>query len=494
MAEEFSVIRPASPAASPTLRDLLGVLFRQRRTVLISFVGILLVSIAYAVIAPSYQAHMQLLIRRGRLDPVVTPTPTAPPQFDRPEVSEEELNSEAEILKDREILARVVQQAGLAKIRHFWQWPESDPEVRTARAVNRLAQELGAEPLHKTNLIAVSYRSSDPQLAATVLKVLAHVYLEKHREVQRPSGESRFFEEQVSQYRHALENAEWDLLDFTRDRGVVSAALERDMALQKLSDAETSYRAVRVEIGETEQRIRALESKLASFPERATTQMRTFQNPELQEKLKSKLLELELKRTELLTKFSPSYRLVQEVETQIGEAKAALEGEELAPLWDQTTDRDPNYEWSKSELAKAQVELQALQARAASLNAVLADCRQSARDLGQNAIRQQDLLREMKASEENYLLYVKKREEARIGDALDAGGILNVAIAEEPSVPALPARSPWTVGLLGLLLAGTVSTGLAFASDYLDPAFRTPDEVVLCLGTPVLASLPRKSA
>jgi capsular polysaccharide biosynthesis protein len=43
------------------------------------------------------------------------------------------------------------------------------------------------------------------------------------------------------------------------------------------------------------------------------------------------------------------------------------------------------------------------------------------------------------------------------------------------------------------VLASTFSTGLAFAADYLDPAFRTPDEVIAYLGAPVLASLPRKS-
>ncbi|HEY7615820.1 MAG TPA: hypothetical protein VH744_03380, partial [Terriglobales bacterium] len=92
-----------------------------------------------------------------------------------------------------------------------------------------------------------------------------------------------------------------------------------------------------------------------------------------------------------------------------------------------------------------------------------------------------------------YLLYVNKREEARIGDALDQEGILNVSIAQQPTVPALPTRSTFSVGLLGLVLAGTLSTGLVFAADYFDPAFQTPDDVLAYLGTPVLASLPRRN-
>jgi uncharacterized protein involved in exopolysaccharide biosynthesis len=123
----------------------------------------------------------------------------------------------------------------------------------------------------------------------------------------------------------------------------------------------------------------------------------------------------------------------------------------------------------------------------------LAKNRSVADKLGNHAITQEDLLRNVKTAEEKYLLYANKREEARIGDALDEHGILNVTIAEQPTVPALPTRSEWRYGLLGLALAATVSTGLAFAADYLDPAFRTPEEVVMYLGAPVLASLPRRS-
>jgi capsular polysaccharide biosynthesis protein len=45
-------------------------------------------------------------------------------------------------------------------------------------------------------------------------------------------------------------------------------------------------------------------------------------------------------------------------------------------------------------------------------------------------------------------------------------------------------------GLIGIFLGGTLSTTLAFAVDYLNPGFRTPEEVIAYLGTPVLASLP----
>jgi len=78
-----------------------------------------------------------------------------------------------------------------------------------------------------------------------------------------------------------------------------------------------------------------------------------------------------------------------------------------------------------------------------------------------------------------------------MADALDQRGIVNVAIAEEPVTPALPSSSTWTVLVIGLVAAGTAGTGAAFAVDYLDPALRTPEDVLKCLNAPVLASLPR---
>ena len=265
-----------------------------------------------------------------------------------------------------------------------------------------------------------------------------------------PPASSSFLTRRPQQLRRGLDLAETRLTDFTRDGGVVSAQMERDLTLQKASELDASLTQTRAAIAETEQRIRTLEQQIASIPPRMVRQQRTSDNPQLLQQMKSTLLTLELKRTELLSKFDPTYRPVQEIEKQIRDTRAAIEGEKNAPVRDETTDQDPTYEWVKSELVKAEAELSGLKARATANNASLARYRSGARTLQQAAIAQQDLLQTAKTEEENYLLYLRKEEEARINDALDRGGILNVAIAELPTVPALPARSFWLYGLLSV--------------------------------------------
>jgi uncharacterized protein involved in exopolysaccharide biosynthesis len=468
-----------------------AVLFRQERVVLFTFLVTFLTIFVYGVVSPSYQSQMKILLRHSRVDPEVAAVPSQA-EFERQAVTEEEVNSEAELLQDEDILRIVVQNTGLISEGHSWFWSllGDSPERQLDRAVRRISKRLTVEPLHKASLITATYDSSNREQGAKVLRALGSAYLERHHQVHRPSGAFSFFDQQVVQSRRGLEAAELQLIDFTRDQGVIAATEERDFVVQKMGEAEADVGQTAVAMAQNAERIRSLQSTVSALPERTLTQIRNLDNPQLLEKLKSRLLELELKRTELLTQYEPSYRLVQEVDTEIAEAKGTIGREEQSPIRDQTSDLELNHAWAKSELVKAEVDSNGLSAHLKAEHSLLANYRDRAHQLGNRAIEQERLVNDLKAAEERYLLYVNKREEARIGDALDEGGILNVAVAEPPSVPALPKLSALSFGFIGLVLGGALSVGLAFMTDYLSPTFRTPDEITVYLGAPVLASLP----
>jgi uncharacterized protein involved in exopolysaccharide biosynthesis len=488
MTEEMQLAARPRPKVSPSLRDLLAIVFRQRRLLVCTFTTIFLCAILYGVIAPQYESEMKVLVRRGRVDPVVAPTPSEP-ELVHAAVAEEDLNSEVELLRDDEILRSIVSAAGPRKF--SWIHPWDNQEESTARAVRRLKKRLTVEALRRTSLIDVTYQCSDRQVPARVLHALAGAYLERHTQVHRPSGESGFFDQQVTQSRLALERAELQLVNFGRSSGVVAAAFERDAALRQWSDAEADERQARVAMAATSARILQLQTKMGQLPERSITQVKESDNPELMEKLKTRLLELGLNRSELLVKYEPSYRSVRQLDDEIAETQAAIAKALQEPVLEKASDKDANHEWAKAELIKNQVELRGTEAHAAAEGALLGHYRATAGELNERAIQQERLMNDLKDAEQTYLLYVNKREEARIGDALDHGGILNVAIAEEPTVPALPQLSVLGFAAIGVLAGSVVGIGAAFANDSLNPAFRTPDDVLAYLGTPVLASLPR---
>jgi len=480
-------------STSFSMRDFLAVGFRHKRTILRCFFGILLGTVLAVLLVPSeYTATTKFLVERERTDPAVSPLQDAQVTF-RGQVTEEELNSEVELLRSEDVLRQVVVSCGLQRRKSFLAalLGTRDEQKQIAKAVSRLQTGLKIQPITKSNLISVNYTSSDPQLAARILTALDDAYITKNVAVHRRPGRFEFFDQETERYKKKLSDAEAQLKTFSNEDDGVTPQLARDMTLQKLKEFEASWQQTEAEMAAIESRIHSLESQAGTTPQRLTTQARQIDDAQVLQGLKATLMNLELKRTELLTKYQPTYPLVQEVDKQISDMRTSIASEESNPVREETTDRNPTYAWINAELAKAKAEHSGLQARLAATQATVSSYKQKIRELEQKGIIQQNVLRTMKTSEENYLLYQRKREEARMTDALDRSRILNVAIAQQPMVPSLPSNSPWMSLLVGGFFATTVSLGMAFTLEYLDSSLRTPSDVIVELNIPVLAAVPQ---
>lgn len=481
-----------------TLRDFLSVGFRRRRLIvrsfLLSLLGALLGVLLFGL---KYEAEMNILVKNQRVRSAVTTGSDEVGQYNQDIVPEEDINSEVALLQSQDLLQQVVVTCGLQNGKHHWWTPltsrltlPGSEDLRIPGAVRKLRNELQIEPIKKSNVIQVTYKSDDPVLAARVLRTLASLYMAKHLQVHRPEGMYKFFQNQTAYYQKQLADAEARLADFGKGTGAVSAQTQRDIAVQKQNDFEAALRQTQADTATTKRYIAALEVQAAATAPRVDTQVKTADNPQLLADLKSTLNTLQLKRTELLEKYAPTYRLVQEVDAQIAQTQAAIAGEEKNPVREGTTDVNPTHQWVVSQLAEAKANLESLQSKTTALSSVVTGYRSQAITLDGEGLQQADLLRDVKTKENDYLLYLNRQEEARIADALDTRRVGNVAIAEAPIVPGLPAHSPVMLILLSFVLAGVVSAGSALAAEYLDTSLRTPHEVERLLDIPVLASLP----
>jgi uncharacterized protein involved in exopolysaccharide biosynthesis len=491
-----------------TLRDAVAPVFRQGRLATIVFLGIFLGALISLLLMPRhYEAEMKILVNRDRVDAVVTPNEDVPVMSEQlREVTEEDINSEVELLKSHDLLEQVVTDCGLETAgTSAWQrfverasdaihGVKPSAESRMARAVQSLDNRLIVEPLKKTTLIRATYAARDAGLAARVLQSLAAHYQEKHAAVHRPPGTFDFFNQEADRYRAELASAEAQLTEFNAQEGVVSAPAQKQLVLQQLSQFEAEWQQAQTRADEARERAAALAARAASLPDRQTTQVRKLDNEQLLAGLESTLLSLELKQSEMLAKYDASYPPVQAVETQIADARKAIAQAQQSPLDQTTTDRPPVQDWIATELAKAQTDQAALQAQAAATARVVKHYEQAAQALDEKGAQEDDLARDVKTAEDNYLLYLRKREEARISDALDRKRIVNVSIAEAATVPALPTLSLAWVLIGGFFVASVSSVGTAYAVDRLDTSFRTPDELGRYLDVKVLASIPTSGA
>jgi uncharacterized protein involved in exopolysaccharide biosynthesis len=500
MAQSTSTIdRGNQPSADISLRDLAAPIFRRKRLLLVSFVALFALIAAFGmVMAHSYESHMAILVNRERVDPLVTPQATTELISTSDPVTEEEINSEVELLKSRDVLEKVVLANGLADSRGFsflnLLHLRQTKDDRIARAVKALAKQVKVEPATKANVIDVSYRSADPQRSYGVLKSLGDLYVEKHVEVHRPPGSYEFFAQETERYQRALQESELRLRDFGQQQGVAAPELIRtDLALQ-LTNSVGLMHAAQQSIAADQERIRNDQEQMKVTPQRSATTQSTSAASVLLEQLKSTLLSAQTKRTQLLLKYEPTYPLVLEADQEIAQTRAAITEAEQTSYVDQETDRDPTFELLREDLAKTRADLAGQQASTVSTKHSIQSMQAQMVDLDQKSLTQQDLIRDEKANEGNYLLYLSKREQARTSDALDKTRIANVAIAIPPSIPVLPVFGIPFAMALAFGVAAALSISMVYTFDYLDPTFHTPAQVIAILDIPVVVSMSKMLA
>jgi uncharacterized protein involved in exopolysaccharide biosynthesis len=247
-------------------------------------------------------------------------------------------------------------------------------------------------------------------------------------------------------------------------------------------------------IAADQRRLENVKDQMAATPPRSATAEMSNSSSILLQGLQAGLLAAQLKRTQLLVKYEPTYPLVVEADQEIAQTQAAIAEAQKAKYVNETTDRDPTYEYLREDGAKTQADLASQQATAAALRNSIYSLKNEMVNLDQRAVEQAALLREAKADEGNYLLYQTKREQELTSDALDQRRIANVAVSVPPVVPALPVYSPQLVIFLGCFVSSFLALASGFIAEFLDPSFRTPAEVAETLHIPVLAAVPRLAA
>jgi uncharacterized protein involved in exopolysaccharide biosynthesis len=485
-----------------TLRDVLAPLFRRRRLVILSFCGVFLGAVLVASLwaASYYEASMQILVQEHRSDPTITPSPNSAVGSGGL-ITPDQISSEVALLQGNDILRSVASTCGLDK--PTWHplsfLAPSDPvarkEYELERATKRLAKNLVVEAEKTADVIDVTYgHRGDPAVTGCVLNNLGRLYVEKHLQLIRPPGTSDFFAKEADKYQQELQQSETRLANFGHEAGIAAPDIVRTDLAQQLAASIAAHHQSRQAISADEQRIRDEEAQLKVTPSRSPTQQVSNAADILLQQLQANLLAAQLKRTQLAMKYDPSYPLVEEADQEIAATQAAIADAQKTQYQNQTTDRDPTYEFLREDVARTRADLASQKANATAIAHSVQSMKLQLVDLDQKSVQQLGLLRDAKANEANYLLYVSKREQERTSDALDARNIANVSVAVPPVVPVLPAHSPALVMIIGFFLALTTAVAVAFVAEYLDPSFRIPEDVVGTLCIPVLASMPKRAA
>jgi uncharacterized protein involved in exopolysaccharide biosynthesis len=237
-------------------------------------------------------------------------------------------------------------------------------------------------------------------------------------------------------------------------------------------------------------RVASQNSQLQATPGRVVTADKSVVNQQAIGTLRAQILQLELRRTELLRKFQPDNRLVVELEADLANAKSTLEQELNNTPHEQTTEINKVAEALRQGASASQVELQSNLALEKAMREEYADYQNRISRLDRNALMIQRLARDKSAVEGSLLQYQREYEEARMQDEMNRSGIINVVPISpvfadpNPVKPNTPLLMKLALGL-GLIVA----IGFGFLLELLDHRLKSDSDAEAHLGVPVLTAL-----
>jgi len=489
-------------------QEVAGILLRQRRLILTTVASGIVTAIVLAFLqGPTYKASAKLMVTSKRPRITVSPDPRNSPLLER--VTEQDLNSEVALLQSetlvREVLADSREEMKPPKASGVMGWVEAlvrlplrlpgivyrwmhgvPPPGPLDQWVEATVKHLSVTAIRDSNFVEVSYTGSQPEWVAELVNKLVRRHVERQVQLNQESDALGFFERQRQLLSDRLQKADEALRAFYARAGVELGSEERPALDARLAGVRTALAKAQTELAESTAREQFLSGELNRHSGLTRAAGGQAAGSPLQV-IRSRLVELELQRSELLSTFAPTSIKVKDLDRRIAEARRLLDAEAKAG----GGAANPARQTLALDLAQTQAQIAAVKAREQALQAQLTDDRAKIEHLDQIASQQQRLEQDVATAKEALLTYSKKQEEARFSDALDQSKIVNVTIVEFATVPTVPMRSKQPLILLmGVFLSTAAGVGLAFVRDHLDPSVKSAIDAETLTGLPILSEIP----
>ena len=470
------------------VRALADGFFRQRRLFAAVFIIVLLpVAVSMLMAKKQYKSEMKFLLENNRSNAVITADRSASPGIT--EITEQQINSELDILGSEDVIGAVADPNWATLPDYKKKSPEALKSHEQKLADFR--KRLKIDPSRKSNVITVSLTAPSAAEATAALERFSTAYLAHRKLISRPSGTSSFFAEEAHRYQDAWQQANRQLVEFQQKNHLISVPQTEETLNKAIASYEDDARSNGASLSELEGRLSESRHAAGVVPQRQKTQQRIISSQSSVDQMRSLLLQLQNKRTELLTRYTPKDRLVQEVDHQITDTTASLNAALTAKGSEDTTDINPEWQEVQSSLVEGRIERHALRSKSSSLRHNISALRKQLSRLQSLDVPFNALEEKADQARSNYELFAQKRDQAQIEDAMDERKLLNIAVAESPTSAFKPASpKPLLSATLGLLTALFLAAGTVYFAESSRTTVATARELESLSRYPVLATAP----
>jgi polysaccharide biosynthesis transport protein len=394
------------------------------------------------------------------------------------------LETESEIIRSYPLLEKTIIKLNL-----------KDKQGKPIK-VDSFRTSLKVKGVKGTDILSLSYRSTNPQEAANIVNSLMADYLETSR--NNSTAETRaareFLSKQLPEVEAKVAKAEADVRRFKDENNIVSLEEEAKVGVESMKGLADQITQGQAAIVDVNTRSSALQKQLALTTEKAVELSNLSQSPGVQQVLieyQKAQLELAVAKTRL-TANHPTVINLSEKEQALRnqlEKRVTQIADSSNSVPDQNLQVGELTQGLTVDLVKSEVERLALTSRLEDLRKSFLIYQSRLKVMPQLEQTQRALERRLQVAQLTYQQIFKQLQEVQVLEKQTLGNTRVISDALVPERPVSPkiALNLLLGGFLGLLLG----VGTALVLEAMDKSLKTVEEAKRLVGFTLLGTIPQ---
>jgi capsular exopolysaccharide synthesis family protein len=393
------------------------------------------------------------------------------------------IDTESEIIRSSPIISKTITSLNL-----------KDTQGE-ALSIDSFLKKLNLKTLRGTDVLLVSYRSTNPEEATNVANTLIKYYLDSNINSNRVEAKAakEFLSSQLPKVEGQVKEAEVNLRIFKEKNKLVALDVEAKSGLESLSKLYETINDIQGQLAALETRSESLQNEMKLNTQEAIDLTALSQSASVQQALteyQSVQRDIAVARTTysnqhptVISLALKEEALKKELESRvaqtIGSSKSLPQQSRQVGLLTQSLTQD---------LVKAEVEKLALKSQLEELQKIFTDNRKRLDSLPKLEQEQLQLQRQLSVAQGTYEQLLKQLQIVQILESQTVG---NARLIEEASVPSRAVSPIISLNLgLGGFLAILLSLGTALVLEAMDRSIKNIEEAQLLLDLPLLGTVP----
>ncbi|MDZ8079941.1 MAG: polysaccharide biosynthesis tyrosine autokinase [Nostoc sp. DcaGUA01] len=392
------------------------------------------------------------------------------------------MNTEAEVIRSNPVVKNTIARLNL-----------KDSKNRELKPTQFL-QKFTVKEIKGADILNISYKDTNPQIAAQVVNTLIDVYLEYNVSAHRNQAATarKFIEKQLPNAELVVRQAEAELAVFKERNKIISLQEEANKSLELITELQQQISEAQSKFADAEAQTQAIKKQLRMNSEQAVVMTSLSQTSGVQDILKE-IQQLESQLAAKRTVFQDNHPQIIDLVYKLQSLNELLQQRVKNVVGVDSVQLNNNFQLGElqQQLSAKLVDLESnrlgLASQITTLSNLQAAYKQRLNNLPRLEQQQRQLERKVQAAQSTYSLLLQKLQESRIAENQSLGNASMISAAE---VPEESISSPMFLYLSTGLLSSLAALAIIYILEKIDKSIKTTEQAKELLNFTLLGVIP----